>query len=290
MAAEVRLGLGTLEFTEVAAVARDGVPVVIGPDARERLERSWQRVVTLSESRDPVYGVSTGFGALSTTRIERGRWSELQESLVLSHAAGMGAAVEREVVRAMMLLRARTLAFGYSGVHPRVVERMVALLNAEITPIVPEFGSLGASGDLAPLAHVSLALLGRGEVIDAGGALRPAAEALAAAGIEPLALGPKEGLSLINGTDGMLGMLVLACLDLEALCRCADVSAAMSVEALLGTDAAFAADVQCLRPHHGQQLSAANLTRLMAGSAIVASHRENDPACRTRTRCAVRRR
>jgi histidine ammonia-lyase len=272
----ITLGTRPLRFADVVAVARDDAPVAIGDDARERLELSWERVVALSKSGDPVYGVSTGFGALSTTRIERERWSDLQESLVLSHASGMGAPVEREVVRAMMLLRARTLAFGYSGVHPRVVERMVMLLNAELTPVVPEFGSLGASGDLAPLAHASLALLGRGDVVDRDGTLRPAAEALPAAGIEPLALGPKEGLALINGTDGMLGMLVLACVDFERLCRCADVAAAMSVEALLGTDAAFAADVQRLRPHEGQRISAANLTRLMADSAIVASHREND--------------
>jgi histidine ammonia-lyase len=272
----VTLGSETLRIADVARVARDDVRTELSPDAHARIERSWERVQSLSESADPVYGVSTGFGALSTTRIERERWTALQQSLVVSHAAGMGPPVEREVVRAMMLLRARTLALGYSGVHTRTVQAIVGLLNAGITPVVPEYGSLGASGDLAPLAHFSLALLGQGEVTDAGGELQPAGEALRRAGLEPLTLGPKEGLSLINGTDGMLGMLALACIDFLKLCRTADVAAAMSVEALLGTDAAFDAAVQALRPHPGQQLSAANLMRLMAGSEIVASHREHD--------------
>ncbi|MDE3133158.1 MAG: histidine ammonia-lyase, partial [Acidobacteriota bacterium] len=272
----VTIGGATLRVEDVARVARADARVELSPDAYTRIERSWQQIQKLSESGDPVYGVSTGFGALSTTRIARDRWTTLQHSLVHSHAAGMGPPVEREVVRAMMLLRARTLALGYSGVHARTVEAILGLLNAGITPLVPEYGSLGASGDLAPLAHFSLALLGQGEVLDVDGALKPAAEALARAGLEPITLGPKEGLSLINGTDGMLGMLSLACLDFLRLCRTADVAAAMSVEALLGTDAAFDAAVQALRPHAGQQLSAANLTRLMADSAIVASHREHD--------------
>lgn len=272
----VLVGGSTLMPEDVALVAREDARVELSPDALPRIERSWQQIQSLSESGDPVYGVSTGFGALSTTRIAHDRWTTLQHSLVLSHAAGMGEPVEREVVRAMMLLRARTLALGYSGVHRRTIEAILGLLNAGITPVVPEHGSLGASGDLAPLAHFSLALLGQGEVTDAGGQRKPAGEALQRAGLEPIALGPKEGLSLINGTDGMLGMLSLACIDLLKLCRTADIAAAMSVEALLGTDCAFDAAVQELRPHAGQLTSAANLARLMAGSAIVASHREND--------------
>jgi len=272
----VILGNGTLRFSEVARVARADARVALGEEAYARVEHSWRQVQELSESGDAVYGVSTGFGALSTTRIERARWSDLQHSLVRSHAAGMGPPVEREVVRAMMLLRARTLALGHSGVRVATIQAILELLNAGITPVVPEFGSLGASGDLAPLAHFSLALLGEGQVTDADGRLELAANALARAGLQPLELGPKEGLSLINGTDGMLGMLVLACLDLLALCRTADVAAAMSVEALLGTDAAFDTAVQELRPHVGQRISAANLRRLMADSEIVASHREND--------------
>jgi histidine ammonia-lyase len=180
-------------------------------------------------------------------------------------------------VRAMMLLRARTLAMGYSGARPEVAEAIVALLNAGVTPVVPEHGSLGASGDLAPLAHCALVLIGEGEVIDSAGARRDAAAALRDAGIEPVTLVAKEGLALINGTDGILGMLVLGLEDLTRLLRVADVTAAMSVEALLGTDRAFAEDLIALRPQPGQAASAANLRTLLDGSPIVASHREDDP-------------
>ena len=272
----VTLGAETVTAEDVVRVARHDAPVIVSAQARERVVSSWQRVVALADSEEPVYGISTGFGALSTTRIPRARWGELQESLVLSHAAGMGPPVEREVVRALMFLRARTLALGFSGVRPEVVDAIVAVLNSGYTPIVPEYGSLGASGDLAPLAHASLVLLGEGEVVGTDGTRHPASVALSAAGIEPLVLGPKEGLSLINGTDGMLGMLLLACEDFELLCRTADVVAAMSVEALLGTDTAFASAINELRPHPGQLASAENLARVMADSAIVASHREND--------------
>ena len=177
----------------------------------------------------------------------------------------------------MMLLRARTLAMGQSGARPAVAEAMLALLNAGLTPVVPEHGSLGASGDLAPLAHCALALIGEGELANGDGTPRPAAAALRDAGIEPLTLTAKEGLALINGTDGMLGMLLLAAHDLERLLLAADVTAAMSVEALLGTDRAFAEDLIALRPQPGQAASAANLRRLLAGSPIVASHRYDDP-------------
>src|SRR4051812_41112651 len=234
-------------------------------------------VERLASSPEPAYGISTGFGSLATTPIPAERRIELQGALIRSHAAGMGEPVEREVVRAMMLLRARSLAMGYSGARPEVADTILALLRAGITPVVPEHGSLGASGDLAPLAHCALALLGEGDVMDAGGRPRPAAGALAEAGIEPLTLGPKEGLALINGTDGILGMLLLAAWDLRSLLRVADVTAAMSVEALLGTDRAFAEDLIALRPQPGQADSATNLRRLLAGSPIVASHREDDP-------------
>jgi histidine ammonia-lyase len=189
----------------------------------------------------------------------------------------MGPAIEREVVRAMMVLRARSLAMGFSGVRPVVAETIAALLNAGLTPVVPEHGSLGASGDLAPLAHCALALIGEGTVTGPDGAAQNAADALARAGIKPVTLGPKEGLALINGTDGMLGMLVLACEDVGALLRVADIAAAMSVEALLGTDRVFAADLVALRPQPGQAVSAANLRALLADSEIVASHRFGDP-------------
>src|SRR5258708_7833247 len=190
----------------------------------------------------------------------------------------MGDEVEAEVVRGMMLLRLRTLATGRCGVRPVVAEALAALLNAGVTPAVPVHGSLGASGDLAPLAHVAACLTGEGDASDREGRRVPAAGALAAAGLPPLRLEAKEGLALVNGTDGMLAMLVLACEDARLLLRTADVAAAMSVEALLGTDRVFAADLQALRPHPGQARSAANLTRLLAGSPIVASHRHTDHA------------
>jgi histidine ammonia-lyase len=202
---------------------------------------------------------------------------ELQRALIRSHAAGMGPPVETEVVRAMMLLRARSLAMGFSGARPILAERMLDLIAHDLLPPVPEHGSLGASGDLAPLAACAMALIGEGELVDAEGRRRPAADAMADAGLSPVTLGAKEGLALINGTDGMLGMLVLAIADLELLLRTADLAAAMSVEALLGTDRAFAPELLALRPQPGQALSAQNMYRLLAGSEIVASHREGDP-------------
>ena len=248
---------------DVIAVARQDAPVTLSDDALGAMARSAAVVARLGASADPAYGVTTGFGSLATLPIPPARREELQRALIRSHAAGMGPPIEREVVRAMMLLRARTLAMGWSGTRPLIAEAIIALLNAGLTPVVPEFGSLGASGDLAPLAHCALALVGEGEVDCPDGVRRPAGLALAEAEIEPITLGPKEGLALINGTDGMLGMLVLACADLERLLRVADVTAAMSVEALLGTDRAFAAELIALRPQPGQAASAANLRALL---------------------------
>jgi histidine ammonia-lyase len=273
----VELRADGLAQAEVVAVARHGAPATLGPEARAAMERSARVVEALSDSAEPAYGVSTGFGSLALVAIPRPRREELQRALVRSHAAGMGPAVEREVVRGMMLLRARSLAMGWSGARPVVAEGLLAMLNAGITPVVPEHGSLGASGDLAPLAHCALALIGEGEVHCSDGVRRPAGEALAYAEIEPLELGPKEGLALINGTDGILAMLVLGLHDLGRLLRVADVTAAMSVEALLGTDRAFAQELIALRPQAGQADSAANLRALLSGSEIVASHRYGDP-------------
>jgi histidine ammonia-lyase len=265
-----------LAARDVIAVARDRAPVELASEAAEVMERSAEVVSRLTAHAEPVYGVSTGFGSLANVAIAPERREELQRSLVRSHAAGMGPAVETEVVRAMMLLRARTLAMGFSGARAAVAETILALLNAGLTPVVPEHGSLGASGDLAPLAHCALALIGEGEVEVPGGGRKAAGDALREADIEPLTLGPKEGLALINGTDGMLGMLLLAAHDLGRLLRVADITAAMSVEALLGTDRVFAEDLIALRPLAGQAASAANLRRLLAGSPIVASHRHGD--------------
>jgi histidine ammonia-lyase len=273
----VELGSHGVAADAVLAVARGDARVSITAEARDAMERTAAVVAALADSEAPAYGISTGFGSLAMVRIAATAREQLQQALVRSHAAGMGPPIEREVVRAMMLLRARTLAMGFSGARPLIAQTILALLNAGLTPVVPEHGSLGASGDLAPLAHCALALIGEGDVQDRDGLMRPAADALAAAGIEPVRLGPKEGLALVNGTDGMLGMLVLALEDLGRLLRVADVTAAMSVEALLGTDRAFAEDLVALRPQAGQVASAANLTALLASSEIVASHREDDP-------------
>ncbi|MBW0273469.1 histidine ammonia-lyase [Nocardia sp. MH4] len=272
----VVVGTGPVAPQDVVRVARDGVAVQLSEQALAAIGESRRRIEALAADPKPVYGVSTGFGALAVRHIPLELRQQLQRSLVRSHAAGSGAEVEREVVRALMLLRLSTLATGRTGVRPVVAETYAALLSAGITPVVYEYGSLGCSGDLAPLAHVALAVLGEGTVRDADGELRSAAEALADAGIAPVELEEKEGLALINGTDGMLGMLVLACHDLRQLLRLADVAAAMSVEGLLGTDKVFAADLQALRPQPGQAVAAANMTRLLADSAIVASHATPD--------------
>jgi histidine ammonia-lyase len=274
---EIVIGVGPLRADEVIAVARGGARVRLSEQAQAEIERSRKVVEQLAADDEPHYGVSTGFGALATRHIPVALRAQLQRSLIRSHAAGSGPEVEREVVRALMLLRLSTLATGRTGIRPETARAYAAMLNAGLTPVVREYGSLGCSGDLAPLAHCALALMGEGEVRDAAGTLTAAGEALRAAGIEPVALAEKEGLALINGTDGMLGMLLLACHDLRGLVRAADIAAAMSVEAQLGTDAVFAADLQALRPQPGQADSAANLVALLAGSAIMASHR--GPEC-----------
>lgn len=260
---------------DVVGVARDGADVELTDRAIERMETARAVVERLAEG-EPKYGISTGFGALATVSIPPEHRRDLQVALVRSHAAGMGEPVEDEVVRAMVFLRARTLALGHSGARPLVARAMIDLLNAGITPVVPEYGSLGASGDLAPLAHGALALLGEGEVHH-DGRTRPAAEALRSAGLEPIELAEKEGLAVTNGTDAILGMLCLAIADVGRLLTQADVVAAMTVEGLMATDRPFAADLQALRPQPGQAVSAANLRAVCAGSPIIADHVEDDP-------------
>ncbi|MFW2335488.1 histidine ammonia-lyase [Ilumatobacter sp.] len=259
-----------VSIADVVAVARDDEQVTLTDAALARMAAARDIVERLAEGA-PVYGITTGFGSLATVSIPPERRRALQVALVRSHAAGMGDPVEREVVRAMVFLRARTLALGYSGARPIVAQGMVDLLNAGITPVVPEYGSLGASGDLAPLAHGALALLGEGEV-DHAGVRRSAAEALHDAGIAPIELAEKEGLAVTNGTDAILGMLCLAVDDGRRLLAQADLIAGMTIEGLLATDAPFAADLQALRPQPGQAVSAANLRAVLADSPIVASH------------------
>jgi histidine ammonia-lyase len=273
----VVVGTGPVSPEDVLRVARDGCGVRLADEALATIAGSRSVVDTLSRDDRPHYGVSTGFGALATRHIPVEQRARLQRSLIRSHAAGSGPEVEREVVRVLMLLRLSTLATGRTGIRPETARAYAAMLDAGLTPVVHEYGSLGCSGDLAPLSSVALALMGEGQVRTGTGMLRPAGDALREHGIEPVELAEKEGLALVNGTDGMLGMLVLALADLRRLLTVADVATAMSVEALLGTDAAFAEDLQALRPHPGQAASAANLRALLAGSGIMASHR--GPEC-----------
>lgn len=277
MTQTVTLGTSGLTQQEVVAVARHGAKVAISPDAHAAMAATRAHIEKLAVSDVPVYGISTGFGALANRHIDIADRVQLQKSLIRSHAAGMGAVVENEVTRALMLLRLKTLCSGRTGVRPEVAETYAKLLNANITPIVHEFGSLGCSGDLAPLAHCAMVVMGEGRAFGPDGVEAPVAELLAAAGITAVELREKEGLALINGTDGMLGMLILAIADLESLLESADVIAAMSVEGLLGTDQVFRPELHfALRPHAGQAKSAANMFAALAGSGIVASHREGD--------------
>jgi histidine ammonia-lyase len=260
---------------DVLAVARHDALVELAPATIDAMAVSRAIVDGIEASGRPVYGVSTGFGALANTFIAPERRAELQHALIRSHAAGIGAPMPREVVRAMMLLRVRSLALGHSGVRPVLARGLVDLLNADITPWVPEHGSLGASGDLAPLAHCALVLLGEGWVLGKDGARMSAAESLHAAGLAPLDLAAKEGLALINGTDGMLGMLLLAVRDAEHLFAMADVTAALAIEAMLGSERPFLPELHAIRPHPGQTASASNIHRLLQASAIMDSHRDD---------------
>ncbi len=269
----VTVGTGALTVDEVVRVARHGAPVVLDETALDEVRRTREVIRGLAGDAQPHYGVSTGFGALATRHIPTDLRHQLQRSLIRSHAAGSGPEVEREVVRALMLLRISTLATGRTGIREETLTTYTGLLNAGITPVVHEYGSLGCSGDLAPLSHCALALMGEGPVRDAAGRQLDAADALAAAGLAPVELEEKEGLALVNGTDGMLGMLCLAIHDLRDLLVVADVSASMSVEGLLGSDDVFAADLHALRPQPGQSVSAANIRAVMAHSPIRESHR-----------------
>jgi histidine ammonia-lyase len=282
----VPLGSGGVTPEDVLAVARHDAKVTISPEALDDVAKVRSHIDELADSEVPAYGISTGFGALANRHIPKELRAQLQKSLIRSHAAGMGPVVEREVVRGILFLRARTLASGRTGVRPVVLQTMVDVLNAGITPVVREFGSLGCSGDLAPLSHCALVLMGEGEAAGPDGTLYggsrtkggPAvAELLAEHGIAPVTLAEKEGLALVNGTEGMLGMLLMAIADIRQLLTTADITAALSVEALLGTDQVFLPELHAaLRPHPGQAASAENMLRVLSNSPMVASHRVND--------------
>jgi histidine ammonia-lyase len=261
----------------VIAVARHNAQIEISTESLAAMAETREHIERLAVSEEPVYGISTGFGALAQRHIPMADRVQLQKSLIRSHAAGMGEPVEREVVRALMLLRLKTMCSGQTGVRPVVAQTYAQILNAGITPRVLEFGSLGCSGDLAPLAHCAMVLMGEGRAFGKDGVERPVAELLSEAGITPVELREKEGLALINGTDGMLGMLLLAIHDLDILLDQADVIAAMSVEGQMGTDQVFRSALhEDLRPHPGQAQSARNMFNALAGSEIVASHHHGD--------------
>jgi histidine ammonia-lyase len=268
-----------LRAEDVVAVARLGARISIGDGVEAAMEPARERVEEHLASGEAVYGLTTGFGALADVRIPEEDLERLQRNLIRSHAAGVGDLLPDEVVRAMMLLRARVLAAGRSGVRPVLVERIVDILNAGITPAIPSRGSVGASGDLAQLAHAALTIMGEGDVwLSGDDATMPASQALANHGIEPLTLAAKEGLALINGTEGMVALGTLALHDATTLLQSADVTAAMTVEGALGTDRPFARELMDLRPHPGQSDSAFNLRALLGDSEIIASHRHSPHA------------
>ncbi|MFI9080474.1 histidine ammonia-lyase [Streptomyces sioyaensis] len=273
----VVLGTSGTSAQDVIAVARGAARIELSEEALAAVATSRAFIDELAAKPDPVYGVSTGFGALAVRHISPELRVQLQRNIVRSHAAGMGPQVEREVVRALMFLRLKTLASGHTGVRPLVVETMAAILNAGITPVVHEYGSLGCSGDLAPLSHCALTLMGEGDAEGPDGVVRPAGELLAAHGIEPVELREKEGLALLNGTDGMLGMLVMACADLARLFTSADITAALSLEALLGTDKVLAPELHAIRPHPGQAAAAANMSKVLAGSGFTGHLQDDAP-------------
>ncbi|MEV6744207.1 histidine ammonia-lyase [Streptomyces sp. NPDC051080] len=270
----VVVGTSGTTAQDVIAVARGNARVELSAAAVDALAAAREIVDALAAKPEPVYGVSTGFGALASRHISQDLRAQLQRNIVRSHAAGMGPRVEREVVRALMFLRLKTVASGHTGVRPEVAQTMADVLNAGITPVVHEYGSLGCSGDLAPLSHCALTLMGEGDAEGPDGTVRPAGELLAAHGITPVELREKEGLALLNGTDGMLGMLVMALADLKSLYTSADITAALSLEALLGTDKVLAPELHAIRPHPGQGVSADNMLRVLAGSGLTGRHAE----------------
>lgn len=274
---KVVISTSGMSFGDVIAIARHNAQIEISQTSLDAMARTRAHIERLAVSESPVYGISTGFGALAQRHIPIESRVQLQKSLIRSHAAGMGDPVEREVVRALMALRLKTMCSGQTGVRPEVAQTYAAILNAGITPKVLEYGSLGCSGDLAPLAHCAMVLMGEGRAFGPDGVERPVAELLAKADITPVELREKEGLALINGTDGMLGMLILALADLDVLLDQADIIAAMSVEGQMGTDQVFRSALhEDLRPHPGQATSARNMFEALRGSEIVASHRHGD--------------
>jgi len=271
--ASVELG-GALRIQDVVEISK-GARAVLSDAVLQRVDASRQVVVAALEAGSVIYGVTTGFGSLADVRLTPEHSTALQHGLLRSHAVAVGNELPPEEVRAMLALRAHVLALGHSGVRRDVVLRFVEMLASDLLPVVPEQGSLGASGDLAPLAHLALPVIGEGEVRLEGERLT-AIDGLKRCGLEPLVLEAKEGLALINGTQGMTAIGVLAAWRGTQLAKVADIAAALTIEAIFGTDRAFDARVVGLRPHPGQMASARNLIRLLAGSELLSSHRESD--------------
>jgi histidine ammonia-lyase len=269
-----------LTVEDVVDVAIGAARAELGPDVPARMTASLDVVTAAIKGTAPVYGVNTGFGALADTRVSAQDLATLQRAILLSHAAAVGEPLGDETVRALLLLRARTLAAGYSGVRPELPARLIEMLRLGLLPVVPGKGSVGASGDLAQLAHLAQPLIGEGRLRTQGEDRqgRPAAEVLAEHGLEPLVLAPKEGLSLVNGTEPMQALLAFSVHDVDLLVQAADLACALSVEALLCTDRPYDERVQAIRPHPGQLVSAANLRALLAGSQLMASHRHSTHA------------
>jgi histidine ammonia-lyase len=274
---ELILTGGPLAIEEVVEVARGGRPVSLCPAAAARVAAGRAIVDAAADGVDPVYGINTGFGSLSRHRVEPNETAEIQRNLLRSHAAGVGEPLEAELVRAMMLLLSGSLARGHSGVRVAVIESLISLLNADITPIVPSKGSVGASGDLAPLAHSALAMIGEGEVMLGDEGPMPASEALQQAGVSSIALAAKEGLALINGTHLMAGTLAIACYDMDVLVHTAIGAAAMSLDACRGSAGPLDARIHAARNQPGQQRVAELVRSYVAGSTILEHHREGDP-------------
>lgn len=271
---EVVINGSRLTIGEVAEVACEDATVTMAPEAIERLTRSRKVIDEILENNRTVYGVNTGFGKLSEVRIQPGQLNELQLNLVRSHAAGVGDPFPVPVTRAIMLLRANVLVRGHSGVRPKVVQLLLDMLNKQVHPMIPSRGSVGASGDLAPLAHLALVLIGEGNAMS-GSMMLPGRQALSEKGLNPVVLQPKEGLALINGTQVMTGIGALAWMDAIRLAKLADVAGAMSVDVMHGTDTAFDERIAAVRPHPGAGLVARNLRDLMEGSGIRESHRNS---------------
>jgi histidine ammonia-lyase len=263
-----------LVVEDVIAVALGKARAVVGADLDERMEPARALVQRVLDEDETVYGITTGFGALANTRVSVDQASDLQYGLLRSHAAGVGDLLDRETVRAMLLCRARTLAQGYSGVRPEIVRFLIAMLDNDILPAVPSQGSVGASGDLAPFAHLALPVIGEGFVLSDGGPV-PSLPVLEAHGMKPLELQPKEGLSLLNGTEGMLAHGCLAVHRARLLVDADDAACALSVEALMGSTRPFEQRIHDLRPHPGQARSAERIRNLLEGSAISASHHDD---------------